>query len=167
MADRSERRWLRGAEVVGAIGVVASLVFVGLEIQQNTLAVRGATYQALSDAGSGFMFDLAHDPQLAALFDRVMRGAVSADFNGGENMQLWAYHAGFVRHLENTYLQRQAGVVDERVFDGYGWNDAVLGWAHFREWWFTYRGSHLVVGNDFVEFFDQRTGIQPLEGRRP
>lgn len=167
MADRSERRWLRGAEAVGAIGVVASLIFVGFEIQQNTLAVRGATYQALSDAGSSFMFDLAHDPQLAALFDRVMTGARSADFEGAQNMQLWAYYAGFVRHLENTYLQRQAGVVDDRVFEGYGWNDAILGWAHFREWWFGYRGSYLAVADDFTQFFEQRTGINPPDGLQP
>lgn len=149
------------------MGVVASLVFVGLEIRQNTLAVRGATYQALSDAGSSFMFDLAHDPQLAGLFDRVRSGATRADLDGSENMQLWAYYAGFVRHLENSYMQREAGVVDDRVFEGYGWNDAVLSWAHFREWWFLIRGSDLAVGSDFAHFFQERTGIEPPGFPRP
>ena len=35
-------------EIVGIISVVGSLVFVGIEIKQNTSAVRGATQQAVS-----------------------------------------------------------------------------------------------------------------------
>ena len=36
-------------ELIGFISVIASLVFVGMEIRQNTTAVRGATNQAISD----------------------------------------------------------------------------------------------------------------------
>ena len=35
-------------EIVGIVSVVGSLVFVGIEIKQNTSAVRGATQQAVS-----------------------------------------------------------------------------------------------------------------------
>ena len=34
-------------ETLGFLAVVASMVFVGLEIRQNTRAVRGATVQAM------------------------------------------------------------------------------------------------------------------------
>ncbi len=37
-------------ETLAAVGVIGSLVFVGIEIRQNTAAVRGATLQAISDA---------------------------------------------------------------------------------------------------------------------
>ena len=36
-------------ELVGFVSVIASLIFVGMEIRQNTTAVRGATNQAISD----------------------------------------------------------------------------------------------------------------------
>ena len=39
-------------ELIGFISVIASLVFVGMEIRQNTTAVRGATNQAISDQAS-------------------------------------------------------------------------------------------------------------------
>ena len=35
-------------EVVGLLSVIGSLLFVGIEINQNTTAVRGATQQAVS-----------------------------------------------------------------------------------------------------------------------
>ena len=34
-------------EIVGIVSVVGSLLFVGVEINQNTTAVRGATQQAV------------------------------------------------------------------------------------------------------------------------
>ncbi|HEY5622263.1 MAG TPA: hypothetical protein VIV14_00785 [Gammaproteobacteria bacterium] len=40
--------WKETAEVLGIIGVIASMIFVGLEIRQNTSTVRGATLQAVS-----------------------------------------------------------------------------------------------------------------------
>ena len=35
-------------EIIGILSVVGSLIFVGIEISQNTTAVRGATQQAVS-----------------------------------------------------------------------------------------------------------------------
>ena len=150
----------RIGEIVAAVSVVSSLVFVGLEVHQNTLAVRGATYQALSDAASGALLELAHDPQLAALMARVFNeDAVSEDFTGPENMQLTVSHMAFIRRLENSYLQYREGILDERVFEGYGWNDGVLRTHYFREFWF--RGAGATTGQDFIEFFERRTGITP------
>jgi hypothetical protein len=39
--------WERTREALGSLGVAASLVFVGLEIRQNTAAQRGKTRQEL------------------------------------------------------------------------------------------------------------------------
>ena len=46
-SGRALSRW---TEVVGVVGVILSLVFVGVEISQNTQALRGATYQALAES---------------------------------------------------------------------------------------------------------------------
>lgn len=45
-------RWLRPlVDGVGLVAVLAGLVFVALEIRQNTAAVRAATQQAIFEAG--------------------------------------------------------------------------------------------------------------------
>ena len=46
-------------EIIGFFSVIASLVFVGMEIRQNTTAVRGATNQAISDQVSELLLTIA------------------------------------------------------------------------------------------------------------
>ena len=54
-------------ELIGFISVIASLVFVGMEISQNTTAVRGSTNQAISDQASELYLTIATDRNLACL----------------------------------------------------------------------------------------------------
>jgi hypothetical protein len=49
-------------EVVGFAGVVASLVFVGVEIRQNTVTARAAAYQAMGEAVSDSWIGVSDDP---------------------------------------------------------------------------------------------------------
>lgn len=46
---RASLGWRSIAEILGIIGVIGSLVFVALEIRQNTDAVRSATIQGVLD----------------------------------------------------------------------------------------------------------------------
>jgi hypothetical protein len=40
------------AELVGGLGVVASLLYLGVQIRQNTRSLRAATYESLAGATS-------------------------------------------------------------------------------------------------------------------
>jgi hypothetical protein len=144
-------------EIVAIVGVMITLVFVGLELRQNTAAVRGATFQALSDASAADLSAVAHDPELAALLERVYFGeADAAEFSGAENMRLYFYYMAFARRLENSYLQHTAGVIDGRIFESYGWHDAILSRPHFREFWNEY-GGRAGVSDEFASFLETRT----------
>ena len=48
-------------ETLGFLAVVASMVFVGLEIRQNTIASRAAAYQAIGIATATVIDNMAHD----------------------------------------------------------------------------------------------------------
>ena len=54
-------------EIFGLISVIGSLLFVGVEISQNTQAVRGATHQAVSDQASELYLEIASDERLSRL----------------------------------------------------------------------------------------------------
>ena len=47
--EKREAKWKMVGSVLGGLGVIGSLVFVALEIRQNTEAVRSATIQAISE----------------------------------------------------------------------------------------------------------------------
>ena len=153
---------VRATQVLSALAVTLSLVFVGLEIRQNTSAMRGATLQAISDASSDLLTDLATDNQLASLqaevfFNRAMR----ADFEPGEWVQLAAWAQAFVRQLENTYLQHQEGIVSDAVFDTYTWGDPLLRTAFFAEWWEVLAED--LVSPDFKSFLESQIEFDSLD----
>ena len=53
------------AEVIGLVGIVGSLVFVGLEVRQNSVATRASTNAAVADAFLELNLVLASSPELA------------------------------------------------------------------------------------------------------
>ena len=61
-------------EIIGFLSLVGSLAFVGVEIRQNTSAVRGATNQAISDQVGELMLTIATDDNLARLVKRLYDG---------------------------------------------------------------------------------------------
>lgn len=150
------RRARAVAELIAALGVILSLIFVGMELRQNTVAVRAATYQALSDASAEAVSDLAHDPDLLAVVQRVYFEDVRwTDLADRENARLSFYYLSLLRRLENTYQQHASGVVDDRVFESYGWRDSLWDRPHFWDFWYDWGGQHSVVP-DFREFFQER-----------
>jgi len=139
-------------ETLAALGVIASMVFVGLEIQQNTRAIRGQTRQALNADYQGWYMMIATDDSLWEEYN------ASFPSNGAGTQ---AGHAMFarLRNLENVFVQWQEGLVDESVFISYGWrgNPAWRG-AAFREWWPSRRDS---FDPDFVAAFEAEYGLAP------
>jgi hypothetical protein len=51
-------------EVLGAIGLIASLMFVAYEIRQNTIAARASAIQEIGIATADMWGEIARDPQL-------------------------------------------------------------------------------------------------------
>lgn len=152
---------VRLTQVLSALAVTLSLVFVGLEIRQNTSAMRGATMQAISDASSDLLAQLSTDDRLASLLADVFNGATLADFEPGGWIQLAAFTQAFVRQLENTYLQNREGIVSDEVFDTYTWGDPLLRTAFFAEWWGLLAED--LVGADFKDFLESRVEFDSLE----
>ena len=50
-------------ETLAALGLIASLLFVGFEIRQNTIAARASAYQSIGVATAAAFVSAAHDPQ--------------------------------------------------------------------------------------------------------
>lgn len=144
---------------LSAAAVVLSLVFVGLEIRNNTIAMRGITMQAISDSSVSFFLSMSLDREFNELVVRVFDGEATDQFSSVETSQLRQNLTAFIRGLENTYLQQREGLVPDAVFESYGWNDAITRTVFFEEYW-----NNSVVGAvspEFREFFESRVQIGP------
>lgn len=107
-------------ELIGFISVIASLVFVGMEISQNTTAVRGATNQAISDQASELYLTIATDRNLAGLVKKLYDDVPREAFGPIDDMQLFMTVLTGLRRVENIFLQLEDNILDERAFDRIG-----------------------------------------------
>ena len=101
-------------ELIGAIAVVFSLVYLAMQIRQNTKAVRIQTYQAIMDASNRL-----GDSMAAPDVDRIYRkGRKDPDSCSEEELAQFKLIAGQVLNLyEGLFLHHQSGAIDDDFFD--------------------------------------------------
>ena len=102
------------AELVGACGVVASLVYLASQIRQNTRAVRGSAHESSVLRNTTLAVAMGSNPQVADLLVRANR-----DYRGlssAERAQFGGVMTAALLGAEATYLQYQRGNLDEEVW---------------------------------------------------
>jgi hypothetical protein len=103
-------------ELVAAVATIATLVYLAIQIRQNTKTVRTSTYQAVLDsARSDTELILAH-PHLERIYRLGRRdsGELSADDRPVFRMLI----GQLLLNYEILFLQHQHGVVDEDFWRG-------------------------------------------------
>ena len=112
-------------EAVALIGVVASLVFVGLEIRENRIAARAAAYQELGIAVAGEWMARAGDRELNDLV-RVAASGDSVSWAGLSESDVYllrSYTLSAIRLFETAYLQVEQDLLDEGAMERLGWRN--------------------------------------------
>jgi hypothetical protein len=108
------------AEVIAAVAVVVSLVYVGKELRSNTAAVRGASLQAIMSAGSEALLGVASD----SAFSRIRQ---IGDRDPSELSEAEAYRYRLILRqywlaMQNVYIQSELELIDPRIWAGYAAN---------------------------------------------
>ena len=92
-------------EIAGLVSIIASLVFVGAEIRQNTIAIRGATQQEISLQLSEMLTLVVEIERLAFLMDEALNGITKAELSKVDFSTFRAFaNIGF-RRIKKIYLQ--------------------------------------------------------------
>ena len=103
------------AEIISAIVVTMSLIFVGLQIQNNTHASEASTLQAISAVEVEILLASSASPERAAAISKFSQDPSQLT---GEELEQGSYAmmANF-RHWENLYLQYRAGFLSEEAWE--------------------------------------------------
>ena len=121
-------------QTVAVAATIASLVFVGLQVRQNTLATRAASHNAVSDSLNEINRMFAESADLTRLWLAGMadRGALTAE----ERWRFDATARAYFHVCETMYIQAGLGVGDESIWraeeDGL---KQLLAAPGIREWW--------------------------------
>lgn len=113
----SLRDWAALAEIVAAVAVIFSLVYLGAEVRQNTNAIQGVTYQGIIDASGEYLLTIAGDSSLAAIMARASEDPSA--LSPGEFYRYFSLVRVYWRNMENAYLQHGRGVLGEEEWDVY------------------------------------------------
>ena len=107
------------AEVVTAIGVVVSLLFVAFQLRNNTHTLRSSAYQALHDTEDGFYSDASSNPTLARIWKQAAEGTTNIP---EEDQPQWEQMAiRWVYLVQMVHYQHRKGMVDDEFWEGWDW----------------------------------------------
>lgn len=102
-------------QLIGALGVIASLVFVGIQLHQGTKAVRGSASQAYSSLYYAINASIIDNGELA----RIWRESL-ADFDGQDadaKVRFIALASSIFRFYESSRAQWLRGQLDDEHWD--------------------------------------------------
>ena len=140
-------------EIAGVIAVVISLIFVGMELAQNTSAVRAQTVQAVQE-------DIRD--QLRFSIDEATVSTKSPnDRTPAEKLMRQQYFVRAMRSYENQWYHYSEGYLDEQFFFAYQQHlRFTLGLENFMERWKLQKELGF-FHPEFVKFVDEFIAENP------
>jgi hypothetical protein len=137
-------------ELVGGVAVVASLIYLALQVRQNTRAVRGSTLHLNTDLWASVFLRLP-DQETAQAYIAGMSGR--ADIKPLHYTQFFFICKAMFLALEDQFYQAREGTLDGEIYAAYERATAaqLLAFRGFRLWWAQTRSTFSV---SFVERID-------------
>ena len=105
-------------QIIGAVAVVVSLIYVALQIRQNTNAIRSAAAQTVHEHFASWYRLVAADPDLSQIVVNGLR-----DYSSLSEMQrarFIATYMVFVSYSQNAFLKMAREIARPATVDGMG-----------------------------------------------
>jgi len=118
-------------EVLGALAVIATLLYLALQIRQNTKAIRGATLNAITEHKQ---FELRWSSDIATAWRKSLSEPENLTEDESWQMAEWMTSSFVAR--QNEYFQFKQGLIDD---DTWAASKNIIGLAlasnWSRNWW--------------------------------
>ena len=142
-------------EILGLLALIGSLIFVGIEIRQNSLAVRGATHQSISEQVTKLYMHVATNDRLSKLVSQMLASDTSNhnfrnQLNAADELSLDFTVLTGLRRIENIYLQESDGILSNKAFERIGLEFYQTPFS--RETWEKYKTG---FDKNFIDFFEK------------
>lgn len=105
-------RWASIAEMTAAVGVILSLIFVGLQINEGNRETRAATLQAANDSE---MFMQSQFLRYAGTWEKIISGKPLKE--GAETRRGIVLYKMAMTEYENRFVQFEAGYFDAALWE--------------------------------------------------
>ncbi|MDG1025970.1 MAG: hypothetical protein P8R01_08560 [Gammaproteobacteria bacterium] len=141
------------AQMLAIIGVIISLAFVGLEINQNTNLARNQAYLEYVESLKELSLEIATDEILPGLVARLGEGELEEDFSAEDNVKIPLFQNATVRVWEGLYRSWSAGYLPQEAVANVGGGN-LLNNDYFRQKSWPEIKVH--YSPDFITFFEKQ-----------
>ena len=145
------------SELVASLAVIMSLIYVAIQIRQNTHTVKLNSAQNLSHELRESLALLASDSELSDIHLRAMQNIDS--LAPGEKFRFYIFLNNVFRVYENAHYQFTQGTVDPSMWSGiFGNMNATKATSGYETFW---RDRKNIFGSKFQEFYDNEVKGNP------
>ena len=117
MSDWSSAKLKAIIEIGGAVAVLIGLIFVGVELRQNTAAVEAATFQSLTDASSNWLMSVASDPELLRAW--TIGSSDPDQLDEADSRRYFLISRSFWVRMQNVFSQWERGTLNDEDWQFY------------------------------------------------
>jgi hypothetical protein len=140
-------------EIVGAVAIVVSLVFVAYELRQANRLGRLEAMQSLADAWLSSGLEISGNRELALVLEKISHGATEGDFDGAESYQAMSFMYAADHNWQLRFSQLELGVLKAEDYSFPHPANATYNSNSHREIWPTIRKD---FSEKFAAFWEQR-----------
>ena len=143
-------------EIIGALAVVISLIYLAIQIRQGTRSIQSSTHQSNTALFSSMFLQLA-DPEISVAYAVGLTG--SPEIKPRQYTQFFLLCRCLFASFENQYFQYRQGTLDEDTYLGYERSicQQLLAFRGFRIWWQQCRESFSTQFTDYIDQLIART----------
>ena len=148
-------------DIVGAAAVVITLIYLAVQLKQNTAAMRSSTFQSISSTLAQNMEVLTTTPGLPGLLLKAGDGLDA--LTPEERVQFSSFCLMAHRRIESIFVQKSLGALGPGLAEGFE-RSILLAYGNrgTREWWETSKSG---FSEAFAAWIDSRVEDEPAEGQ--
>jgi hypothetical protein len=149
------------AQIVAALGVIASLFYLAAQIRQNTKSQRSVVVDSLTSSLIALLGPQSYDPELMRAFASAVE-----DWHGAtEEDRLRAVSLLFItfKLFENAWFQKRQGTLDPEQWEG--WDLHIRVYYHrpgVQTWWSDRQTMFAAGFRSYLEATKPISGVSPL-----
>jgi len=149
------------AQIVAAIGVIASLFYLAVQIRQNTQSQRSVVVDSLTSSLINLLGPQSTDPDLMRSFASAIEDWHGASVD--DRSRAAATLFTLFKLLENAWFQHRQGTLDREQWEG--WDLYVRVYFHrpgVQVWWADRKAMFGAGFRSYVEATKAVSGVSPL-----
>lgn len=151
------------SQAVAAVGVILSLVFLAIQLRQNTMAVRSSSIQNLVQSLSDTAQVNVDNEYLVPIMLKARTDPKGLTEEERARLHFWFIMS--IRRFEGVYFQRKLGLVDSAIIDGFERSHlSIIASRSGRAWW---AEGKKIFNSGFVSYIDLRLDEGDLADLHP